>query len=183
MQRRLKELQRSWAERNLPELKCRIGINTGPVIIGNMGSDRVFDYTVIGDTTNLASRLEGANKIYNTFLMISESTYNALTSGRFLTRLLDVIAVKGKSKTVKVFEVYGEKSGPASDEQPYYKTYQAAFEAYLDRNFTLALERFALTLQLQPNDPASKWMISRIAALNLDELPDDWDGSVKLTTK
>ncbi len=184
MQRRLEELQQNWAERNLPELKCRIGIHTGPVIIGNMGSDRVFDYTVIGDTANLASRLEGANKLYNTFLMISESTYHALTPDRFLTRLLDVIAVKGKSKAVKVFEVYGETTDPAmSKEQPYYKTYQAGFEAYLNRNLTLALERFALALQLRPNDPASRWLISRIAALNLDELSSDWDGSVKLTSK
>ncbi len=184
MQGRLQELQQSLAERGMPGLKCRIGINTGTVIIGNMGSDRVFDYTVIGDTANLASRLEGANKLYQTYLMISEATHNALTPGRFATRLLDVITVKGKSKAVKVFEVYDETChNDISGKQAYYKTYQAAFEAYLARNFTLALERFALTLQLRPDDPAAKWMISRIAVLDLEQLPEDWDGSVKLTSK
>lgn len=105
MQRRLGELQQVWRGQGLPELSCRVGINTGPVIIGNMGSQQVFDYTVIGDAVNLASRLEGANKDYGTFLMISEFTLASLTPGRFKTRFLDNIKVKGKSQSVKVFEV------------------------------------------------------------------------------
>jgi len=184
MQRRLRDLRTQWAQRGLPELKCRIGINTGEVIVGNMGSKRVFDYTVIGDAANLASRLEGANKLYNTFLMISESTYNALTPDRFLTRVLDVIKVKGKSEAVKVFEVYGETSDAIPPQElKYYQTYQAGVEAYLARNFTVALERFAAALQVRHNDPAAKWLISRIVALNPDDLPEDWDGSVALTSK
>jgi adenylate cyclase len=79
IQNRLKVLRQMWGEKGLPEMQCRVGINTGPMIIGNMGSHRVFDYTVIGDAVNLASRLEGANKRYNTFLMISEFTYECLS--------------------------------------------------------------------------------------------------------
>lgn len=184
IQRRLHELRQEWARCGLPELQCRIGINTGSVIIGNMGSEQVFDYTVIGDAANLASRLEGANKRYNTFLMISESTYNALTPNRFRTRVLDVIKVKGKTEAVKVFEVYGESSAPlAPGDGEYYQTYQAAFEAYLSRNFANAREQFVSALQLRPNDPAASGMMKRIDELNPDELPEDWDGSVALTSK
>ncbi len=185
MQRRLRELRPIWAAKNLPELQYRIGINTGALIIGNMGLKRVFDYTVIGDAANLASHLEGANKHYSTFLIISEHTVRKLTPGRFRTRVLDVIKVKGKSEAVQVFEVYGETSDPPAliGDSAYYPTYQRAFEAYLARNFTTAREQFLSALQLHPSDPAATWMLSRINSLNPEELPENWDGSVKLTTK
>ncbi len=184
MQRRLEELRPQWIAQGLPELRCRIGINTGDAIIGNMGSQQVFDYTAIGDDVNLASRLEGANKLYQSAIMISEATYNLLTPGRFRTRILDIIRVKGKSQVVKVFEVYGRVDESFDDDTlAYYQAYQHAFESYMAHDFSRAQELFAAAINLRPNDPASTWLIERIAALNPDELPDDWDGSIALTSK
>ena len=184
MQRRLKELREIWASRGLPELRCRVGVSTGPMIVGNMGSRQVFDYTVLGDAVNLASRLEGANKRYNTELIISEATHRDLPPGVFRSRILDVIKVKGKSKAVKVFEVYGEASEPRNnDAMLYYDTYGQAFELYLSTGFEAAAEKFREALRIRPDDPAARHMIERIDALKVDELPPGWDGSIALTTK
>jgi adenylate cyclase len=184
MQRRLQELRQTWAKRGLPALRCRVGINTGTMVIGNMGSHQVFDYTVMGDAVNLASRLESANKLYDTYLMISEFTYEHLSPDMFLTRMLDVIKVKGKSTAVKVFEIYGENSEiKHSKDLLYYQTYHEAFEAYLSRNFATAREQFVLALSLRPGDPAAQTMLARIDTLDPHDLPDNWDGSVALQSK
>ena len=184
MQKRLKELREIWGEKDLPALKCRIGINTGAMIVKNIRSKQVFDYTVLGDSVNLASRLEAANKRYNTNLMISEFTLRTLTPGAFRTRVLDVITVKGKSKSVKVFEVYGETSEPVDpDDELYYDAYRRAFDLYLSRDFEAAGEVFRKALDLRPGDAASLQMIGRMEGLRADELPPDWDGSIALLTK
>jgi adenylate cyclase len=184
MQRRLRELRQAWEKRGLPALRCRIGINTGSMVIGNMGSHQVFDYTVLGDAVNLASRLESANKLYHTYLMISEFTYAYLSPNMFRTRVLDVIKVQGKSRAVKVLEVYGETCEAIdARDLSYYQTYHEAFEAYLSRNFVVAHEQFSVALSLRPADPASRAIITRIDALDPDRLPDDWDGSIALTSK
>jgi len=184
MHRRLDALSSEWHKNKFPELMCRIGINTGTMVVGNMGSQQVFDYTVIGDAVNLASRLEGANKRYNTRLMISEFTLNAITPGRFRTRLLDVIRVKGKSKPVKVFEVYGEISeavGP--DREKYCQAYHKGFEAYLACDFVSARKSLLQAASLFPNDPAADEVIHRMEKIDPDALPENWDGSIALKTK
>lgn len=184
MQERLKELRRIWNDKGLPALKCRIGINTGSMIVGNMGSSQVFDYTVLGDSVNLASRLEGANKLYGTWLMISEFTREYLPEGRFKMRPLDVVKVKGKSQAVKVYEVYGDADSPRTDAgDAYYNIYAEAFERYLAGDFGEAAAGFKDALERRPDDPASAGMIERIAALDEKNLPEDWDGSVALTAK
>jgi adenylate cyclase len=138
----------------------------------------------MGDAVNLASRLESANKLYRTYLMVSEYTHDQISPGMFRTRVLDVITVKGKSRAVKVFEVYGETEEALDPKDLlYYQTYHEAFEAYLSRHFAAAHAQFTKALSIRPGDPAARVMIARLEALNPDDLPDDWDGSVTLTLK
>jgi adenylate cyclase len=184
MQSRLIELRKKWAEKGLPELSCRVGINSGSMTVGNMGSNQAFDYTVIGDSVNLASRLEGANKLYGTYLMVSEFTHELLTPNRFRTRVLDVIKVKGKLQPVKVYEVYGEASKDVDSEKvKYYEQYQKGFDAYLNRNFSSAMDYFQESRSLVPDDLAANEMIRRINSLDINNLSEDWDGSIALTEK
>jgi adenylate cyclase len=184
MQRRLGELRQSWMQRGLPLLRCRVGINTGLVIVGNMGSQQVFDYTVLGDAVNLASRLEGVNKLYRTDLMISEFTRAQLSPNLFRMRLVDVVQVKGKSQAVKIFEVYGTDTEEIdAQDLLYYETYHNAFTAYLAKDFASAYEKFAKALSIRPDDPAAHAIVARMNDLNPRELPDAWDGSITLTMK
>ncbi len=187
--RRLKKLNKEWQEQGFPELGCRIGINSGIMCFGNLGSEQVYYYSAIGDNVNLAARLESANKQYGTHFMISEYTLGRLTPGKFRSRILDIIQVKGKSNAVKVYEVYGEtRETLDSDEVKYYETYDQAFNQYLERNFDLALQKFKEALALKrengfDKDLASQKMIDRIEKLDLKNLPSDWDGSIALTSK
>jgi adenylate cyclase len=184
MQRRLAELRPKWRQQGLPELRCRVGINTGTMVVGNIGSEQVFNYTVIGDAVNLASRLEGANKHYQTLVMISEFTHDCLTPHLFRTRLLDAIRVKGRLQPVKVYEVYGESTDAISaDELQYYHAYHEACAAYLERRFDAARAQFAAALAVRPKDTAACEMLERMADLDPAALPDDWDGVMTFETK
>lgn len=184
MHRKLDELNREWKKKNYPDISCRVGINSGQVIAGNMGSFQVFDYTVIGDAVNLGARLESANKQYNTNMLISESTYNLMTPGLFRVRLLDFIKVKGKSKAVKVYNVYGFADDEIDKSSiDYYSIYDEALKYYLQQDFEAAQKLFTEALRLRNDDLASKEFLNRIAYLKENPPGDDWDGSTALLKK
>jgi adenylate cyclase len=183
MEDRLIGLRDAWAKRGLPPLHCRMGINTNKMIVGNIGSQTVFDYTVIGDAVNLASRLESANKLYGTCLIISQDTYERLTPGRFKVRILDFIRVKGKANAVKIYEVYGVENESPDSHDAYYKTYNTAFEAYLSGDYSFAKTHFLKALSLRPQDLCAKRLIARLETLAIETIPPGWDGSVSLIEK
>ena len=138
----------------------------------------------MGDPVNLASRLEGANKPYGTFIMISEFTLEHITPNRFRYRLLDLIKVAGKTKAVKVYEVYGLCSEEfSSKDLDYYNNYQQGVQEYLNKNFPTAENKFHYCLSLRPTDLPARKMIDRVRGINPKQIPKDWDGSTSLLEK
>ena len=169
----LEGLNRRFAGLKLPPLSMRIGLNTGDAIVGNLGSARRFDYTVIGDTVNLASRLEGLNKFYGTIIMASEATMAACGAGVEF-RELDLVAVKGKEKPVRVFEVMalkGELSPAAASRR---QAFAQGLDLYRQGNFHGAVACLSTVLETDPEDgPALTFMNRCRRFLDDPTLPRD----------
>lgn len=183
MQRRLEELRQQWKGRSLPMIRNRIGINTGTVVFGNIGSDIRYDYTGIGDNMNLASRLEGANKMYGTYIMISEFTYGQVRE-RVVVRDLDVIVVKGKSKPVGVYELLGRSNEPMDAAmRRTLEHYQEGIGLYRRKQWEEALKKFEQALTGVHTDEPSRIYIRRCKEFMLNPPAEDWDGTYHLTEK
>jgi adenylate cyclase len=184
MQRKLTEMRESFALRGLPPLTARIGINTGSMVVGNMGSRDVFDYTVMGDNVNLASRLEGANKPYSTDIMISEATYDQVKQ-KVRCRELDYIRVKGKTEPIRVYEVINHLRDSFSPEQEeMVSEFVKGLEIYREGDFKTALSSFEKSLKLNSEDGPSILFKKRCDYFikNPPEM-DKWDGVFTMTTK
>lgn len=178
---KLKELQAEYAKQGLPQIDIGIGINTGEMSVGNMGSETVRSYTVMGDAVNLGSRLEAINKEYGTRIIISEFTYNDVKND-FTCREIDWVRVKGKNKPVKIYELVCE--GTAHVEvKNMLQHFNKGFELYHQKMWTEAIEQFNLSLNYIPEDVPSKLYISRCESFIKQPPPEDWDGVYVMTTK
>ncbi len=160
-------------------IKTRTGINSGPLVAGNIGSDKRMDYTAIGDTVNLAARLEGVNKIFQTNIIISGATYK-LVKDTFLCRELDYLRVKGKKEPTRIFELIDLtdiESKPA-----WITDYEQALNLYREGKWNKAIEKFEILSSSPLNDKASKVMLDRCKYL-VKNPPEEWDGILTLEVK
>jgi len=181
-QEQLKELQDKWTREGKPLFHQRIGINSGEVIVGNMGSITRLNYTVVGDTVNVASRFEGLNKLYGTRIIIGEST-RAQVKDQFLVRPLDLVSVKGSAKGVRIYELMAEMSSADERMRTIARLAATALDLYLDRRWDEAREEYGKILALDPSDrPAG--MLSERCRLYLENPPPfDWSGIYHIDSK
>ena len=172
----LEKLNAQFKTRNWPEISIGIGLNTGVMVAGNIGSDQIQSYTVIGDEVNLASRLEGLTKNYKVKCLIAEST-NKAVEGEFLTRLVDNVTVKGKKKPVKIYELLQEKiSGKTHPIAEFLFIYNQAIEYYQSKNFKFAFDKFTEFNLVFPNDYLCLLYLERSQHFIENPPDENWDG-------
>ncbi len=183
MQRALKEFNGKRVEKGLQTIDIGVGINTDTVLVGNIGSLKRMDYTVIGDGVNLASRLEGANKFYGTSILVSENSFNRLVYPH-RSREVDLLRVKGKNRPAKIYEIldhHDTTSFPNMDEL--LSCYKSAVDLYHKHEWEAAGRAFGEALTLHPGDTLSKVYADRCAHFLREPPPDDWDGIWVMHTK
>jgi adenylate cyclase len=161
--------------------KCRVGVNSGPMVVGNMGSRSRLSYTVMGDSVNMASRMEGANKFFGSKIMTSEQTFGELKD-LFDYRYLGSIRVVGKAIPVKVYEPFARKGEAAPDVKAMLTHYNAGLEKFYKGDYAGSLDHFKAALMARPGDGPSEYYVET-AKLYVKEPPKDWDGSFNLTSK
>jgi adenylate cyclase len=177
----LKTLQAKWEAQGRPRIDVGIGINTGPMVVGNMGSTKRFNFTIMGDSVNLASRLEGINKEFGTRIIVSEATYLE-TQEHFTVRELDLIRVKGKKKPVKIFELLG-LTADLETHRDRVERFHQGLEKYRSGKWESALETFEELTINYPQDAPSRIFLKRCHDLLEQPPAGAWDGVYVMKTK
>ncbi|MDD5476136.1 MAG: adenylate/guanylate cyclase domain-containing protein [Syntrophales bacterium] len=177
----MKVLQAKWTEEGKPVLDIGIGINTGDMVVGNMGSEMRFDYTVMGDSVNLGSRLEGINKEYGTNIVISEFTYEKIKD-QLQCRELDQVQVKGKNRPVKIYELLGPL-GDSGHDYSFLPLFEKGLSMYRQCQWDSAIESFENVLEIKPGDFASQMYIDRCKELRGNPPESGWDCVFRMTKK
>jgi adenylate cyclase len=183
MNQRLQTLNADLAKRNMPNLFTRFGMNTGMVTVGNVGSEKKKSYTAMGDSINLGSRLEGANKEYGTAIMMSEFTY-AKVKGLYPVRELDMLRVVGKEQPVRVYELLGLSEADVSEKKKKaVEIYLKGLELYRSKQWDQAEAVFRQALEVDPDDGPSQAYIDRCEDFKVLPPPENWDGVFVMKTK
>ena len=177
----LKNLNQKWIAEGKHPMDIGIGINTGPMMVGNMGSDQRFDFTAMGDSVNLGSRLEGANKSYKTNIIISEFTFERVKN-EFTCMELDAVRVKGKKRPVKIYSLVGYQDLPGIQEEVI-KQFNQGVMFYKRRKWDKAIHIFENITAMDPNLYAAQVYIDRCFDLKKNPPPANWDGVYTMTTK
>ncbi|MBI5203059.1 MAG: HAMP domain-containing protein [Elusimicrobia bacterium] len=178
----LDALHHKWLKLGLPLLDMRIGLNTGHMVVGNMGSMVKMDYTVLGDAVNLGSRLEGASRAYGTHILLGEDTFMAAKDA-IEARELDLLAVKGRKHSVRVYELLGMKGKTAEDKLNAARVFEAGLTAYRSRDWDAAESKFREADRIAGGDSPSRTFLARLDRYRVQPPPPDWRGVHTLTEK
>jgi len=181
MVKKLEEMQTVFAEHGWPSIKVGVGLNTGTMNVGNMGSEFRMAYTVLGDAVNLGSRLEGLTKQYGVQIIVSETTCTAVPD--YVYRELDRVRVKGKDLPITIFEPLGDKANLTTEEQSEITIYEKALQAYRQQDWQTAIQQFSELAQTHPTRKLYSIYLERTEHFQQNPPGDQWDGVFTHTTK